>query len=491
MVEQWTLDDLESKIKSQELLSLSSKSAVYKYELNDGRIIIGKSYDHYDTPEYKKAFKDKTSLVDESFYKNPRHYFKKELKVLSCYSKTNVAPQPIAFIKENLLILMEYIDGKPFSDLFVEEEIKFIEGSTKDGKRPQKRELNIAKNKLRDKLVENLENYYKRTAPLHKNIVKQCLDKYGNYTEKNHPTLKIRGQYEEKTRFRHAVYKMVYGFSKEFKEENPQLYNEQLLANRDTQNKLWKKAKIEIKKYLKTKEIIFEDFVTDFLGLYHNLVYGHDKLDNKITSELLKEGKIRAILGDAGPQNFIYVQNKRGKLIDFNESRLANPHLDVVSALFNIYSMPTESRIPRYIRNFWQETPQIKESYPDFHEFHAGCMATRLYKDFLIAANNSDFSDIEIERFAAGHPRFDDLTKENRNMLFKKDRIVDMLYMFPYYMFEDGYKVVLEPSPKKNELRELLNLTREFLHKTYIGLLPTEKYIGIRVDEIGTEGSEI
>ena len=247
MVEKWTLNDLEDRVRSKKLLSLSSKSAVYKYELNDGRTIIGKSYDHYDTPEYEKAFKDKTSLVDESYYKNPRHYYKKELKILTCLSPTKVSPQPIGYVKENLLILMEYIEGKPFSDLFIEEEVKYVKRETKEGEKITKTDLNIAKNRLRDRLIDNLEHYYKETAPLHKNIVKQCLDRHGNYTVKNNPTLKIRSQHEEETRFRHAVYKMVYGFSKEFKEKYPALYDQEKLIKRNTRKTLWDKAKNDIR----------------------------------------------------------------------------------------------------------------------------------------------------------------------------------------------------------------------------------------------------
>lgn len=488
MVEYWRTEDLECKLEYIDALSFSSTSGVLLYrDVVSQKEVVLKSY---SIARLKNAKAEKIHprvnlavLSGPSYSKTDISYFHKEAALLEALADTRIVPPIRAVIPDYLSIVMDRVDGVQFSKKLLE--IERDETITSKDKE-------VKKNALRERLLEHLVDFYDQTENLSNRTVNGLFNYVKNdaqltrYSINSFPYLALRTFEEENTRLRHYLFKLVYGGSEEFKNNHPQFYGVGNIPREPSKRKvLWIQAKKEVKDYLMTKGINFNEFSNNFQRLYDDIVFSVNdnsgKLKKLSLSEKLHSGKLRMIHGDFGPHNVLYVSGKLGFIVDFNECRIANPHVDVSLALFNLYSNPPESRVPRLIENFWNTQNQVNQAYPSFPDFLAGCVATRVLQSLRIASCNMDYDSADVERFVEDHPTFKDLPTKDRDVRFKYDRIIELNETIPFYTIGDGNKLLGSANTQRRErLNEFLEMVRNLITVAYI-MPPLERYRGKKI----------
>ncbi len=500
MLEELTAEELREETNEEVVIAISQKSVVTRLELKTRELRATKSY-HPDTLELNLYTPSELEILPgESFAKDPVHYYHKESRLLDKLKDTEVVPRITCVVPEQMKIVMEYLEGEQFHTKLMKIDRNYKDKVYKDDKYTQGGKykdswvFGFKKNGVRERLLRRLSALYDRTHDFSRSVVRGIED-LGNEERKHilrEHGLELRSLNEEEVRLRSYLLKLVYGNSDEFQSQNPIFYNLDDIRGKQDRHRKWGAAKSSIKRYLRskfngTKLVDYNNFVNRFLNLYLRLVFdGPGKNGNNGKSrspfqynvkELLRKRKLRFIHGDFGPHNVIHAGN-RTKVFDLNEARIGHPHVDVVLALFNLYSRPTESRVPNLIYNFWKDQRDVKEGYPDFQDFLVGCIATRMFQDIRIAASNGYYLEKERERFTDGHPDFDDLKKPQQEALFKYDRILDMEGAIPFYAVRDGFNTVLKGSPKREDLKEFLEMGRDFINFTYVSSPEVERYVG-------------
>ncbi len=501
MVERWNPRLLEDRLIKPRLLSRSSTSVVYAmWDTVLDKEVVLKSYSASWSPQPALDKRGKQSnlltvLSGSSYNSRPdRSYFFKETGLLEVLCNSKIVPPLLGIMPEHLVIIMDYVEGEAFSKKLLDVDKKALSEELSERLSPRDKE--VKKNTLRERLLEHLVEFYNQTEDLSAKATRALIhEKKTEYTLRRYSVLSsgigLRSLEEEDTRLRHYLLKLVYGGSEEFKLGHPEFYGVgNIPKNPDERKALWNVAKKEIKKYLLSKNIDFHDFVEKFKGLYGEIVSGEDNGSGKLRAlslvEQLEQKKLRIVHGDFGPHNVLYDPEKLGTILDFNECRVGYPHIDVSLALFNLYSNPRESRVPRLVEYFWNKQEGVKKAYPSFPDFLAGCIATRVMQSIRIASRNMDYESADVERFTEGHPAFEGYssTKE-RDVRFKYDRIISLEETIPFYTIGDGNALLSGAhKARKEKLNEFLEMVRHLIHSTYI-MPPLERYRGKGAEVLG------
>ena len=350
-------------------------------------------------------------------------------------------------------------------------------------------------NRSRQGMLNRLARFYCQTQKLNDHLASRLGSVEEGSTEEENISWLVRGE-EDRARVESYFFKLVYAISPEFRTENSALYGRVIPPDPTERERVWNDVKEKITKYVSQKGMDFDTLTSEFMSLYHRLLFGVEIIDKRTRDTLIQEGKMRLIHGDFGPHNvMLYMESKggkspgrqKGKIFDLNEMHFGPPQKDVSSALFNLYCDTGESYVPSLVINdLWKRVSGIREAYPNPLDFLIGCMATRLLQDIRISASNSDYSDYEIKRFTKDHPDFAQLGQEEKRNRFREERIADIQDMIPFYMFGPGMnKVFFDATPDRREaLRDILYLVRNFLHRTYVDSVAQQSYRGIDMDEL-------
>lgn len=474
MTKVWSRSGFQEKVLDAQEVSRSPRCIVTKYVLNDRTIVAGKS----NSPQRGRRT---AGLVGESFYKPSRFYYQKDKNIHEALATTELLPKPLGVIPEDLELIMEWAEGTPFFRQIIKVEKELASGTATETRRY------VQIDRLNRKLLDHLVGFYDKSADFSQNMVSKTLLALtnGDYKRRRKKEffLEMRSSYEEEVRLRSALLKLVYSYCRDFKNLHPQFYVLNMAMEPNQRRDIWSKGKEAMKSYLHTKGFNYNEKVKEFLSAYNCLIY--DEPDADLIT-LLKEGKILTIHGDWGPHNVKYIKGKYGKILDTNETRLGNPHRDVITGVNNFWSRPSESRIPGLVETAWQELLNIHGSYEDYPDFFAGCIATRIYDNLRIAAINSTYSDEDIDRFVEDYPPFDGLNRPDKNQKFKSDRLDDSTKVITHYTLDDGRNIIARATPRKQEaFARLMGVVDDFLHVTKITAPVTEKYRGKPYDQLG------
>ncbi len=496
-VERWSTADLEQRLVFSKTLSRSSTSMVLlSKDVLTERDVVTKSYSTSElenvTVERLRDQKESGVLSGPSYFKTEQSYFEKEKALLEVLCDSRIVPPIYAVVPETLSIIMGHVEGVSFSQKLLEIDGLLFDENILIPEKEKKREKEVKKNALRERLLDHLVEFYKQTeelsvkarAGLSRHV--QTEVRLSRYTLPSCSYLALRSSEEEDIRLRHYLLKLVYGGSEEFKNNHPQFYGVVNIPRESYKRKeKWNQAKKEVKAYLDTKEINFNEFSLRFQQLYDDILFSEKDSKGNLKSlsiaEKLGRSKLRLIHGDFGPHNILYSPGKLGTILDFNECRIAAPQIDISLALFNLYSNPKESRVPRLIEYFWNNQHEVKKAYPSFPDFLAGCIATRVLQSLRIASCNFDYDSADIDRFVEGHPAFVGLQQKERDVRFKYDRIIGLEETIPFYTIGDGYKLLEGADPQRREkLVSFLEMARKLIYTSYI-MPPLEKYRGKKI----------
>ncbi|GEM_PF-5037304 len=490
-VERWSSSDLEQRLDSSKVLSRSSTSMVLlSRDSLKNREVVVKSYSSLKFGQItsERVYTSGTVgvLSGPSYFKPERSYFEKEAALLNVLSQSRIVPPIYAIVPENLSIVMGHVEGVAFSKKLLDiDNLPVNETFTL-------RDKEVKKNALRERLLDHLVEFYNQTEDL-SDKARHGLSRYDHgggklirYIVPSCSYLALRSSEEEDIRIRHYLLKLVYGGSEEFKNNHPQFYGVANIPPESHKRKeMWNQAKKDVKAYLNTKEINFNEFSQRFQQLYDDILFSEKDSKGNLQSlsllNKLNSDKLLVIHGDFGPHNVLYSPGKLGTILDFNECRIASPQIDISLALFNLYSNPTESRVPRLIEYFWNNQKSVQRAYPSFPDFLAGCIATRVLQSLRIASCNFDYDSSDVERFVVGHPTFHGLLQKERDVRFKYDRIIELGETIPFYTIGDGFKLLEGAHPQRREkLVSFLEMARKLIYTSYI-MPPLEKYRGKKI----------
>lgn len=460
MVDTWTKADLEARIARQERVSKSRYSTVHRLTLNDGSVVASKTF-------HDPNVRMNTEISGSSYQKPPEFYLRKEGMLLDSLDSTKIFPKLIATMPSELKFIMEWVEGVPF----YEEYLKILRGETESSVSTP-----AGIGKLNTRLLNYLGNFYDATTDFSNSISqgKGDMRKILNY----------RGEREQDIRLRSALYKLVYWHSPEFKYRFPQFYN--VVPDKKLRKGFWRRTKESIRDYVGTKGIDFNKFVEFYL------TYKNDILcSGKTQKELFNEGKLCLVHGDWGPHNIISLKWNYGKVLDPNEARMGLPYPDVVSGIHNLWSRPTESRVPSLANEAWNMLGEINRAPENVHDFLIGYLVTRIDEDLRIAGSNTDYSDQEIDRFVCGHPGFEDLSRNEKAYRFKRDRIEDIDKVIWHYEYGGGQIFTKDKSrvSKKKQLKfsQFAKKVEDFLYQTKISMEKAEPHRGKPPEKLGSK----
>ena len=490
-LETWTRSELEKKIIDSRLLSISRRAAVYAYSFKD-RTLIAKSYMPKEFKDYRQV-KNSPALYNEVYNNSGNEEYRKELNLLKLLEETRTVPTVHAIVPELDMILMSYEGEETFGDAFnksknerkVDEEEIGRKVAEEETGRKRNEDERVIKARVAKKFLDHLANFYFKSSKVNGEETRKLIS-YIKADRKPNRYLRIREVEEEKNKLFGYIYRMIYGLSKEFQNDNLHLYQE-IPTTPLERKKQWTKTKTLIRRYLDSKKINLPLLVKDLTEDYMQLIYGTKKLNPDSKIKLLNSGRIRIIHGDYIPTNVIYIPLRYGAVLDLNECRFGAPTIDLASGLFNIYTQFSESRIPGLVEYFWnkEENGIKKSAYSDYNNFLIANLTSRLIQNLRISSSNSLYTAQEIERFVANHPEYKEISNlEKKKQLFQLERIDDLKKMIPYYCFGDGKTQVLgNINPKTRDVfNHFLCTIHNLINNTFIisssELAELERYRG-------------
>jgi len=235
-----------------------------------------------------------------------------------------------------------------------------------------------------------------------------------------------------------------------------------------------------ISRFLGERGIHLENFLASFLRRDLALVYGNDfpgkkrlKTDSNVLHDRYRRGRLALIHGDFNPQNIFNLSMSEQKVTvcDPDEMRIAHRHIDVATALYNIYNMPHTPEQEAYclelVKRYVEGVKEREKVFLNSGEFITATLETRLKEAIHLFAVDCRFDPAEIRAFTDGDERFNDVPDSDLKVTFLREMFVENLEGFTDY-YLSAYGRGLCDLPNAPLLREQILSVEEFFHKSGI-----------------------
>jgi hypothetical protein len=373
----------------------------------------------YRSADQRRSLIEDPILRVNSSKNPPRYYYRKEGRVLDTLSEIpdedRLSPKLYARDDPALTLEMERIVGQTYRDILTQ--------TLNSGGDP----------------IRAIEDIPQLVAGIHKQL-NSCQAELINADNKDwgHHGLKMRGLDEERSRVWHYLRAIIYSMS----------LDSEMVDLRESQEVDRAKANRKIREYLSKKGIEEIDFTNRFVERNALLLYGTTQFDLKGRA-LLSSGRLSVVHGDLGPQHIF----KSGRYIDLDEARLASPEIDLVSALYNVFTSP---------KNEEQELRMIEVSFKYLQEMLGREPSAQERAAFLTRMVESRLKDISLRLFAAdckstvgklrelteGHPDYDTVPDDKlRETLLRQTFVEGLPTFFDFYTRGAGKEVLNRGAP--------------------------------------------
>lgn len=431
---------------------LSVKRGSITLQTTDGQEVV-KSYHPNSFPNYHAS----TALFrcSDSFLRNPkigeetaRYCFQKVSRIYafsaSLPPEERFTPDLIGVHPGSLSIVSERVPYDNFRSYF-------LHGNSKRRKTEELVDALIA---LHGTFGHNLKELYTSLQ-------------WGSFRKKTFG-LRIRRAEEESSRLQEQLRTIVYRCSEGFAD-----YSQ--FKHRKGH---WRTSQV-IDEYLEKEGINLKRFISEFLGTHSRLVYGEERLSlveslyyNRSVERVLEEyqnGKITIIHGDFNPQNiFVLPPESRNTVLvcDPQEMRLDQRHIDLVSAIYNIYNAPKQAQFEpdslELIKRYVQGVKDSEGIDLGLEGFLVETLETRLKEVIRLFAADCRFTIPQIKEYVTGLSEFELRNEDQLRTHFLQTMFVDNLGTFSDYVLGEGSGHMFH-FPKIDLLRQQVSMVHEFL----------------------------
>jgi len=199
--------------------------------------------------------------------------------------------------------------------------------------------------------------------------------------------------------------------------------------------------------YLDNKGIDSVESTTRFVNRHNLILYDTDDPGKKVDC-LLKKRDLMIVTSDLGPHHFV-----DGRFFDLDEARLGAGVIDLVSALYNIYtykfSPGQEIDLMELSFGYLEEMLGKEPSKEERMKFVAKVNEQRLYEGLRLFAADCKASIPELRRFTRGIPKYDKLSDRVLRQEFLQDFFVDGLQPWiEFWSRHSGWSILSDYSEK-------------------------------------------